>query len=122
MTTWLFSVHQSFDKAFSLASQFKSFAEQDFQDYKAIHAQQLMDNFLDFALAGIVMAFLSRTMLFEINNPMLDLVLPFVIFSFIAALYLVNKKTGLVKNYFHAVAIPMVGILSARKAISQNSE
>lgn len=122
MTSWLTSIAQSLDTSFTLRGQFKSFEEKDFQEYKSAQSQQLMDNFLDFALAGIVVAFLGRTMLLEIKNPILDLVLPFAIFSFIAVLYMINKKTGLVKTYFHAVAIPLIGILSARKAISQHSD
>lgn len=51
---------------------------------------------------------------------MLDLILPFVIFSLIAMLYILNKRTTSLKHYFHLAVIPIVGLLTARKSISQN--
>lgn len=58
----------------------------------------------------------------NVNKTMLDIVLPFAIFSFIAIIYILNKQTTVVKNYFHALVIPLVGLLSARKSISQNDQ
>lgn len=62
-----------------------------------------------------------RVVLLESRNRILDLILPFVIFSFIGLLYFINKRTDKFKFYFHSVALPIVGLLSARKTISQNN-
>jgi len=57
----------------------------------------------------------------ESKNPILDLILPFVIWSLIATLYFINKRSTSLKHYFHIFVIPVVGLLTARKTISQNS-
>jgi len=68
--------------------------EADFYEYKLGYSQSLIDNFLDVALTGISAAFLIRVVLLESRNTILDLVLPFTIFSLIAILYFVNKKSS----------------------------
>lgn len=74
------------------------------------------------ALTGISAAFMIRVVLLESRNTILDLILPFTIFFVIAILYFVNQRTSKVKHYFHAVVVPLVGLLSARKTMSQNRE
>ena len=59
-----------------------------------------------------------RVVLLESKNTILDLILPFCIFSFIGLLYIINKRTDKFKFYFHSIALPFVGLLSARKSIS----
>jgi hypothetical protein len=72
------------------------------------------------ALAGITVAFVFRILILRSSNAILDLILPFVIMMFIALVYYINKNTNQMKHYFHIVCIPLVGLLSARKTISQN--
>lgn len=96
------------------------FEESEFDEYKLAHSQRLLDNFFDMALTGISAAFVYRIIILQSQNALLDLILPFVIFLFIAILYQVNRQTGLMKHYFHVVCIPVVGVLTAKKTIAQN--
>jgi hypothetical protein len=96
--------------------------EQDFSHYKRDHSQRLLDNFLDVALSGISAALGLRIVILDRQNIILDLILPFIIFILIATLYFINKKTTSLKHYFHIVVIPIVGLLTARKTISQNKD
>ena len=93
------------------------FKEKDFYEYKLDHSQRLLDNFMDVALTGISAAFLLRVLILESKNPILDLILPFVILIVIATLYFINKRTTSMKHYFHIVVV-LVGFLTARKTIS----
>lgn len=77
---------------------------------------------MDVAITGITVAFMLRVVMLKSQNTVLDLVLPFVIFFFIAVIYYVNKVSTLVKHFFHPFVIPAVGFLSARKTISQHDE
>lgn len=106
------------DDLCSLKSTHTTFHEKDFDEYKHDHSQRLLDNFLDVALTGISAAFLVRVVVLESRNTILDLILPFVIFLLIAALYILNKRTTSLKHWFHIAVIPIVGLLTARKSIS----
>ena len=74
------------------------------------------------ALTGISAAFILRIIILESKDIILDIVLPFTIFAFISGMYLINKRTKSMKHYFHRFVIPIVGVLSARKTISQNKD
>ena len=63
-----------------------------------------------------------RVVVLESKNTILDLILPFIIFLLIAILYILNKRTTSLKHYFHVIVIPLVGLLTARKTISQNKD
>jgi len=77
----------------TLNSSSQSFNESDFSDYKLDHSQRLLDNFLEVAIIGISAAFLLRVVILDRKNLILDLILPFVIWTFVAILYIINKKT-----------------------------
>lgn len=109
------------DSMFSLKS-LHDFSEKEFQAYKHMHSKRLLDNFFDVALTGITAAFLLRLLVLESKDAILDLILPFIIFVFIACMFFVNKRTTLLKHYFHGFVVPIVGLLSARKTISQNKD
>ena len=104
---------------FSLRDLFR-FNEKEFLEFKSKYGQSLIDSFMDVAITGITIAFMLRVVMLKSQNTVLDLVLPFVIFSFIAFVYYVNKVSSHVKHFFHPFVIPIVGVLSARKTMSQN--
>lgn len=98
-----------------------SFDEEEYKNFTNAYSQELLDFFMDTSIMGISLAFMFRVVFMNINKTVLDIVLPFCIFSFILIVYWLNKIMGsVVKRYFHAFFIPMVGILTARKSISQN--
>ena len=110
------------DDMCSLKSSHNSFKEKDFDEYKLDHSQRLLNNFLDVALTGISSAFFLRVIILESKNYYLDLILPFLIMVLILALWVTNKRWKELKHYFHAVVVPIVGLLTARKTIAQNNE
>lgn len=118
--SYLQKIGKLIDDQFSLQSAHSTFNENEFNEYKIDHSQRLLDNFFDIALIGISAAFIFRVIILSSKNAILDLILPFVIFSFISLLYYINKKTTQMKHYFHMICIPIVGLLTARKTISQN--
>ena len=67
------------------------FQEREFDEYKLAHSQRMLDNFFDMALTGISAAFVYRMIILQSRNALLDLILPFVIFLFIAILYQVHR-------------------------------
>ena len=71
---------------------------------------------------GIILAFIYRMLFLQSVNTILDMILPFVIMMLISFLYQFNKRSPQLKHYFHVVVIPIVGMLSAKKSISQNQE
>jgi hypothetical protein len=73
------------------------------------------------ALGGIIVAFVFRILILRSSNAILDLILPFVIMMFITLLYYINKNTNQMKHYFHIICIPLVGLLTARKTVSQDA-
>lgn len=80
----------------ALSNQF-SFNEEEFKQFQNAYSKELMDKFLDFAIIGISVAFIMRVVLMNIEKTMLDLVLPFIIFSVIATVYTLNKMNNKVK-------------------------
>jgi tellurite resistance protein TehA-like permease len=116
-----YNLSKSIDSFFSLKAN-HNFHEGAFQEYKQDHSKRLLDNFFDVALTGISAAFVLRLLILESKNAILDLILPFVILSFISLLFFINRRTDKVKHYFHGIVVPIVGLLSARKTISQNKE
>lgn len=110
------------DDMCSLKSSHNSFKEKDFDEYKLDHSQRLLNNFLDVALTGISSAFFLRVIILESKNYYLDLILPFLIMVLILALWVTNKRWKELKHYFHALVVPIVGLLTARKTIAQNNE
>ena len=109
------------DDTFSLQSAYTTFNEEEFSEYKKDHSQRLLDNFFEIAMSGITAAFIFRIIILSSQNAILDLILPFIIFIFITLAYYINKKTTQMKHYFHMIVIPFVGLLTARKTISQHN-
>ena len=108
------------DKKFSLKSDL--YPEEEFQKHRELHNQRILNNFLDVSLAGILTVFMTRIVLLQSYNAILDLILPFVILMFITLLYIWNMYYHNLKRYFHVFAVPAIGMLTVVKSISQPSE
>lgn len=97
--------------------------ERDFNEYKLAHSQRLLDNFFEMAIRGITIALLYRLVVLQkAKNVNLDLFLPIGIFLVILIAYYINKQTSWMKHYFHILFIPIVGMLTAKKTIAQNTD
>jgi hypothetical protein len=59
-------------------------------------------------------------MVLESKNALLDLILPFTILAFITLIYVINKQSKQFVKFFHVIVIPLVGVLTAKKTISQD--
>lgn len=110
---------QQIDSKLTLRNSF-TFDEEEYQKFQFQQSKDLMNKFLELSIVGITVAFMSRVVLMENNKTVLDLVLPFIIFSVFLGAFTLNKVSTIVKRYFHVSLVPLVGFLVARKTISQN--
>jgi hypothetical protein len=61
-------------------------------------------------------------MVLESKNALLDIILPFTILVFISIIYVINKQSKSFVKFFHVAVVPFVGVLTAKKTLSQNLE